>query len=300
MIALRTTSIQQTSEQLSGKVYTRSELLRIISDNAESWLVDNLDDDSADDDSLIALQSNTQTAILTALLKNTDLQSIELPFPYRTVHRFCWGYAPTYRLLQSIDSDGYFTHYTAMQIHGLTDQIPKTIYFNVEQPATGGGGSLSQEGIDRAFRSKCRVSNNVIQFRDLTICKLNGQNTGQLGVVSAMVESDDIRITNIERTLIDITVRPVYSGGVAEVAQAFKSAAGEVSVNKLVSYLKKLNYTYPYHQAIGYYLTRAGVYKESQIDLLKQLPIDFDFYLTYQMKDPDYNEQWRLFIPKGF
>jgi hypothetical protein len=300
MVALLKTSIQRTSQQLSGRVYARPELLHVISDNIESWLVDESREISPDDESIIVLNSDTQTTILTALLKNTDLQSIEFPFPYRTVHRFSWGYAPTYRLLQSVDSDGYFTHYTAMQIHGLTDQIPKTIYFNVEQPATGGGGALSQEGIDRAFRGKCRVSNNVIQFRNLTVCKLNGQNTGHLGVVAATVESDDIRTTNLERTLIDATVRPIYSGGVAEVAQAFKNAAGQVSVNKLVSYLKKLNYTYPYHQAIGYYLSRAGVYKQSQIDLLKQLPIDFDFYLTYQMKNPDYNEEWRLFIPKGF
>ncbi len=300
MVALSKQYVLKTSKELSGKVYTRAELIRVISENIESWIVEAQDEISIDDESKIVIESNTQTAILAALLKHTDLQSIPLPFPYRTVHRFSWGHASTFRILQSVDTEGYFTHYTAMQIHGLTDQIPKTIYFNVEQPATGGGGSLSQEGIDRAFRGKCRVSNNVIQFRNLTVCKLNGQNTGQLGVVSTTVESEALRVTNLERTLIDATVRPIYAGGVAEVAEAFKNAADRVSVNKLVSYLKKLNYTYPYHQAVGYYLSRAGVFKQSQIDLLKQLPIDFDFYLNYQMKNPDYNEEWRLFIPKGF
>mgnify|MGYP000533613284 CR=1 FL=1 len=72
------------------------------------------------------------------------------------------------------------------------------------------------------------------------------------------------------------------------------------SINKLAAYLRTLNFTYPYHQAIGFYLERAGDYSDSQINLIRQFPIEFDFYLTYQMKNPDYNERWRLFIPKGF
>lgn len=33
-----------------------------------------------------------------------------------------------------------------------------------------------------------------------------------------------IRVTDLERTLIDIAVRPAYSGGVFEVLEAFKNA----------------------------------------------------------------------------
>ncbi len=59
-------------------------------------------------------------------------------------------------------------------------------------------------------------------------------------------------------------------------------------------------YTYPYHQAIGFYLERSGGYSQSQLDLLRQFDIQYDFYLAHQMKEMDYNEKWRLFIPKGF
>ncbi len=271
----------------------------MIAENLELWQTD--EQETVEDDTTVLTKSYTQADILDSLLKNTKLQAVKLAFPYRTVFRFTWGDAPTNQILQSLDDKGYFTHYTAILFHGLTDQIPKTVYFNVEQPATGGGGALSQAGIDRAFRGKCRVSNNVIELRDLKICKLNGQNTSQLGVIRASTdEGYDVRVTNLERTLIDATVRPVYAGGVGEVAEAFKNAAKGLSVNKLVSYLRKLNYTYPYHQSIGYYLSRAGVYKQSQIDLLRNFPIEFDFYLNYQLKNPDYNKEWRLYIPKGF
>jgi predicted transcriptional regulator of viral defense system len=224
-----------------------------------------------------------------------------MPFPYRTDTRFTWGEVPIYALIQSLEEKGYFSHFTAMHLHGLIDQIPKTIYFNIEQPKSSGGGKLSQQSIDRAFRVKCRTSTNIITLRNLRICKINGGNTGELGVVDFTTdEGDKIRITDIERTLIDAAVRPVYAGGIGEIADAFKAAAGRLSVKKISSYLKKLGYTYPYHQAIGFYLDRAGVYKEAETASMRRFPIEFDFYLNYQLKNPAYNEKWRLFTPQRF
>jgi hypothetical protein len=95
-------------------------------------------------------------------------------------------------------------------------------------------------------------------------------------------------------------VRPFYAGGVFEVLKAFRLAHGKVSINKLTATLKKLNYKYPYHQAIGFYLEKAGVYKKPVINLLRKFPIKYDFYLSYGMKDKDYSNKWRLFYPKGF
>jgi predicted transcriptional regulator of viral defense system len=107
------------------------------------------------------------------------------------------------------------------------------------------------------------------------------------------------RFTNLERTLIDITVRPVYAGGVFEVAKAFALAKDRVSINRLVAMLRKLDFAYPYHQAIGYYLERAD-YKPSQIDLIRRLPIENDFYLMHEMGDTRYVSNWRLAVPEGF
>ncbi len=129
-------------------------------------------------------------------------------------------------------------------------------------------------------------------------------NTNQLAVVDQEVNYDAsgpvrVRLTNLERTLIDISVRPIYAGGVAEVLKAFELAKDRVSVNRMAAILQKLGYVYPYHQAIGFYLDRAG-YDQSSVELMQRFPMDFDFYLDYKMGKTDYVKKWRLHIPKGF
>jgi hypothetical protein len=284
-----------TLRKCDRKIWTRTELFKLIDENLEKWEL------PTDAEDAIELPSQSPTVVLNALIRETPLKPVPLKFPHRSVTRYVYGDAPTFAVIQSVDDQGYFSHYTAIQIHSLTEQIPKSVYFNVEQPATGGGGSLSQQSIDRAFKGKCRVTNNVIEFRDLSIHKINGQNTGRLGVVERQLDDGaTIQVTNLERTLIDIAVRPVYSGGIAEVANAYRAAAEHVSGNRIATYLKSLNYTYPYHQTIGYYMTRAGNYSEAQIAKLREFPQDYDFYLTYQLKNPILDKEWRLYIPKGF
>ena len=103
----------------------------------------------------------------------------------------------------------------------------------------------------------------------------------------------------IERTLIDITVRPVHSGGVTEVLKAFELAREKVSVNRLAVMLKKLAFIYPYHQAVGFYLERAGYRPFVDRSCFKEMPREFDFYLEHGMKAKEYVKEWNLFIPKG-
>ena len=60
-----------------------------------------------------------------------------------------------------------------------------------------------------------------------------------------------------------------------------------------------MDYTYPYHQAIGFYLEKAG-YNENVIKLIEKIEIKYNFYLTYEMKEKEFSERWKLFFPKGF
>jgi predicted transcriptional regulator of viral defense system len=188
-----------------------------------------------------------------------------------------------------------------MYLHELTEQIPKTLYLNSEQlPKYSGDNNLSQESIDLAFKRPGRTSKNITSYDGYKICLLNGMYTGKLGVIEKIgPNGEEIFVTDVERTLIDIAVRSIYSGGVFEVLKAYKLARNQVSINKLSALLSKINFKYPYFQAIGFYLDKAGVYKESQIDLIRQTDLKYDFYLTHQMKEMEYSKKWQLYFPKG-
>jgi hypothetical protein len=239
-------------------------------------------------------------ALIDAIVKVHILQKAVLPFPYRHDTRYVFGEVDLLDLVQSLSDDGYFTHFSALYLNNLTEQTPKTVYFNVEQRASGGTGQLTQDALNRAFKAEPRVSSNTVEYKGTRIIKVNGRNTNQLGVVARRrTDAGVIRITDVERTLIDATVRPVYSGGIAVVAKAFELAKESVSVNKLTAYLRKLRYVYPYHQAVGFYMERAG-YADSLLKLLEHFPIEYDFYLQHAMRSPVLNKRWRLYVPKGF
>jgi len=83
-----------------------------------------------------------------------------------------------------------------------------------------------------------------------------------------------------------------------EVLRAYKNAHNKLSIHNLLNIFKAIDYIYPYHQAIGFYLTRAGVYKNKDIALFKRLPMNFDFYLTHNMSNTNYSKEWRIYYPQ--
>ncbi|KVL51883.1 hypothetical protein WK39_22510 [Burkholderia cepacia] len=251
-------------------------------------------------------QSTTADNFIAFLQLHAKLRKVEFPFPQRAEQCYVWGDVPLLTILLSLRKNLYLSHYTAMRLHGLTEQSPTTIYTTDERSNTyqDERATLGQPEIDQAFSRPPRISHNWVEHAGKKIYLLNGAHTGYLGVVTEPVTDEGgqevlARLTNLERTLIDITVRPVYAGGVFEVAKAFELAKDRVSINRLVAMLRKLNFAYPYHQAIGYYLERAG-YKPNQIDLIRRLSIERDFYLTHEMGDTRYVSNWRLSVPSGF
>jgi hypothetical protein len=250
-------------------------------------------------------QNTTAEQFIGFLLKHSKLKLQEFEFPQRTERCYVWDQAPLLAVLQALKKDIHFSHYTAMRVQGLTEQTPKTIYLTDERTGSPAGtGELKQEAIDAAFRKPARTSNNWVEHDGKKIYLLNGAATQHLGVVNELVTDDSgeevqVRLTSVERTLIDVTVKPEYGGGVFEVLKAYELAKDALSVNKLMAMVHKLEFLYPYHQAIGCYLERAG-YKASQLDLVRRLPMKYDFYLAHDMGDSRYDPQWRLHVPNGF
>ncbi len=270
----------------SQRVFTPNDMDAILAENREFWRL---------------AKRTTTNQFIDYITKSSSLKQIVIPFPYADIERYIWEDASDFEIIQSLKPNSYFSHYTAMFLNKLTVQIPKAVYLNFEQPPKFQRDTqLSQGRIDYAFSKACRVTHNTSNFNGRKIYIINGKNTDKLGVIEfGGDKGEKLKVTSVERTLIDITVRPIYSGGVHQVLEAFRLAAENVSINEIAAFLKSLKFTYPFHQAIGFYLEKAANYRESQIALMEQFEIKYNFYLTHQMKDTEYSKKWKLFYPKG-
>ena len=151
--------------------------------------------------------------------------------------------------------------------------------------------------IDQAFRNQPRRSSYEFQTGTHTFVFLNGKNTGDAGVVKIIGPSGQpIRCTSLERTLIDCVVRPQYVGGITTLANALPKTIDQISTHKLVSLLAQTKYVYPYHQALGFLLQRAGM-SPTKLEPLRRLPKRFKFYLDYGMKRSLYDPEWQMHYP---
>ena len=271
---------------LEEKIYTPEDINKIFHDNRKDWRL---------------LKVTKIGDLIEFIVENKLVKEIKIKMPNNSIRkRYIQGNVSIYKIALSIDSNAFLSHYTALYLYNLTDNIIKDVYINRELARkTGRVNKLVQENIDRAFSRPMRVSKQIASFGEYRIFLLNSKNFERLGVVESKINEEVIYLTNIERTLIDAAVRPNYTGGVTEVLNAFKKAKEKFSVNKLKAMLKKMNYIYPYHQTIGFYLEKAG-YEERLIRLFEDFEIKYNFYLTYKMKQKDYSDRWKLFFPKGF
>ena len=248
-------------------------------------------------------KSQPITGLTQFLINASQLREVTLASEnYDSIKRYVWGSPSPYAVALTIKNKPYLTHGSAVFLHNLTDDLPKTVYLNYEQsPKPQNKSTLEQANINRAFANQQRRSNLIYKYDDYKIVVINGKHTGRLEVSPIVASSGEtLEVTRLERTLIDITVRPAYAGGVVQVLEAFRRAKENISVNTLVATLKKLNYLYPYHQPIGFYMERAG-YDESQYSKLLKLGADFDFYLAHALPaSKKYDEKWRLFYPDSF
>ncbi|STO36789.1 Uncharacterised protein [[Flavobacterium] thermophilum] len=284
--------ITEHLKSLNQNIFSVSEMQRILFENRTKWTLPKI---------------TTFDEFISFLKDKSVIKEIEVETPQRTIIRYIFGEASPFEIAVSLRKNSYLSHYSALFLHQLTQNVPKNIYTNLEQRPKyieEEKNDMLQEDIDLAFSRPMRQTNQIARFtldnKEYKVYLLNGKYQNKLGV-KKMVSfelSRPLEVTNIERTLIDVVVRPLYAGGVEEVLEAFKVAKGKFSVNRLLSYLKKMDYKYPYHQLIGFYLEKAG-YEERILSLLNKFEIKYDFYLTYQIHDKDYSDRWRVYYPRG-
>ncbi len=272
-------------ESLDVRVFTRYQLQQIYAVQRWEWKIAGrygLDD------------------FLGFLVRQGHLKEIRLTSStYKGFHLYAWGNASAFEVGLALRPKSYLSHGSAVFLHGLTDQLPAVVYSNKEQSPKRRGSGLSQARLDAAFARPQRRAKYLVEGNGMRILLLNGKCTDQLEVGPFEGPGGEmLRVAKLERTLIDIVVRPSYAGGVVQVLEAYKAAREHISVGLLVATLHKLDYVYPYHQAIGFFMERAG-FNERLLARVERLGLDYDFYLAHGIKNPVKVPRWRLFVPEG-
>jgi hypothetical protein len=248
------------------------------------------------------LPSNMTTrTFIQNLLGQTKLSEIRVPsHHYAPLVRYVWDKRSSpLAVALSIRRDAYLSHATALRLHCLGGN-KRQIFVNAEQAEKAPTDSeLTQEAIRRAFQNQARQSRLTYRTANSIITVMNGKNTGCLDVQETTGPAGEhLRTTSLERTLIDIVVRPAYSGGIQAVLDAYRLARDRVSPPKIAQLLTALDYRYPYHQAVGFYMDAAGYSTEDQHHFAS-MEIEYDFYLGHGLQYPVFDKAWRIFYPRG-
>jgi len=286
VLQLAKPEIDKYFKNISKNIFNLDELSNILTEKRSDWRL---------------LRVTTRNDFVGFLVEKKILREIEVNLPGTKRKKYIKQNTSIYEIAISINQNSYLCHYTAAFIHNLTDNILKTVYINLEQTGKNvlnKNDSLEQKNIDFAFSKPMRISNQIVDIDNYKIFLLNGKDVKKTGVIESNVFGIKLPITNIERTLIDVVVRPNYAGGINEVLEIYRRAKGRFSVNRLNAMLKNMNYIYPYHQAIGFLLEKAE-YEDNLVQLFRKSGIKYNFYLTYNLKEKEFIEKWKLFIPKG-
>jgi hypothetical protein len=228
------------------------------------------------------------------LVNQGKITKIVLSGPQSSAIRLLTRECNRYEIGLSIKSRSYFSHGTAAYLQGLTNTEPVTLHLSAEGVLRESNHTeLRQSAIDQAFAKPQRQSANRYTWESQEFMLLTSLFTQGKGIE----KRQSYGVTGPERTLLDVTVRPSYAGGADEVLNLYKRAAQTVmDPKKLLELYDSIAFIYPYHQAIGFYLERAG-YSGGIIKALQKRPRPNTFYLDYAIKQKAFDTFWNLYYP---
>lgn len=290
VLTLAQSKIEQYLSDLDKNVFLETDLKSIFNRNKKKWDL---------------TYSTTFEKFVNHLLKRSYLSFIEIPEFNKTI--YLWKEntltdEAVYEVALAIKPRSYISHYSAMFLLNLTEQIPKTIYvtYDRESPINKRKNiDLLQESIDRAFSKEKKKPRVVASFKGYDIVLISGTDSKKTGVTNIkLFNGITIQVTNIARTLIDIVVRPELSGDVIEIAKAYSVAKNQVQIKQLKTYIKSKDYIYPYEQVVGFLMEHVGYDADKVEEIHGMCKNIFSFYLGRNIKNPLFSEKWKIYYPK--
>lgn len=253
----------------------------------------------------------TDSGTVKALLYNDAIKTVDLTWPnlkqdYTKVYSTSLNHHP-YEVALALVPNAYFCFGTAAYLNGLSNQIPKNLYVGKDRHTKkkrGGDIDFDEFDLIDQFMKPYRETNKFCLYKDSRITIVERDIETNFGVLKNQLEllgkKTDIVLTDIERTLIDISVRPDRSGGVLRVLDCFEKAKSKFKIEKLINHYKYYNFAYPYWQRIGFYMDICGYEKFSNIWRDAFGPAEVMFFSDRLYKsDWLIDDKWKVAFPQG-
>jgi predicted transcriptional regulator of viral defense system len=183
-----------------------------------------------------------------------------------------------YEIISYLIKDPIFSYYSAFDYHKLTDQIPRTIYIAV----------LTNVDLPRIKQLDSELDVKFVKNKSDKI----------FGIKEDWFGETLLKVTDLEKTLLDGLSRPKYCGGFSEVYRAFKISKENINLNKIVEYALKLDITTI--KRLGWVLDTL----EIEEDIL--LPLEKEKISWLVNLNPDglrkgsINRKWQIIENAGF
>ncbi len=176
--------------------------------------------------------------------------------------------AHEFEIAMALVPHGAVSHWSAMQYHGMTEQIPRKVFVltSTDHPIPQSRSKDRREG------SGIEVAKTIYQF-------IRVKPERFFGTDKVWVSEARVMITDPERTLLDGLMMPWHCGDFAEVLHAFEVRKDRLNLDRIVGYALRVDAAAA--KRLGWVLEQQGVRPDRLASLLK-LPIK-----GYRTLDPN-------------
>ena len=168
--------------------------------------------------------------------------------------------AHEFEIATALVDPAIISHWSALQHHGLTEQIPRDVFV------------LTTKGtwIPRSRESKRRRPSGSYTVGDTAFRFIQIKRDRFFGAENVWVGDARVSVTDLERTLLDGLSMPQHCGDFAEVIHAFQVAKDRLSSERIAEYAVRLGVTTA--KRLGWVLEAQGV-GSPELERLATLPI---------------------------
>lgn len=171
------------------------------------------------------------------------------------------------------NEDYFFSYYSAMDLHDMLIRPINVIYITVPK-------QLSERKISNfTFRFVYTKKENIWGIEDIWV-----------------TQSDKVRCSDPERTILDCLQRPSLCGGIIEIAGGIWKQKDKLSIEKMIEYVDRLGKDVV-AKRLGYILEALNISRRVMIPFLRHyIPEKRKYYVLDPTRSTDkrFKNGWRL------